>query len=144
MVSEKLAIEYKSAINDYNQAMENFNNTSLDHIDAAIYNLNKAQSLFSIVYRNHHKELPLNSGPLSQSLSHTKHHFSYYSNPTNYCLKPTAENHPIQSDDVILEKAVLMASESIEISLILIIRKIDFIFDHIISIGLKSGLYGGK
>ncbi len=51
MVSEKLAIEYKSAINDYNQAMENFNNTSLDHIDAAIYNLNKAQSLFSIVYR---------------------------------------------------------------------------------------------
>ena len=69
---------------------------------------------------------------------------SNYSNPINCYLKPTAENQPMQSDDVILEKAVLMASGSIEISLILIIRKIDFIFDHIISIGLKSGLYGGK
>lgn len=51
MVSEKLAIEYKSAINDYNQAVENFNNASVDYIDTAIYNLNKAQSLFSIIYR---------------------------------------------------------------------------------------------
>jgi len=50
-----------------------------------------------------------------------------YSNPINYHLKPTAENQPIQSEDVILEKAVLMASGNIEISLILIIRKTDFI-----------------
>ena len=51
MVSEKLAIEYKSAINEYNQAVENFNNDSVDYIDTAIYNLNTAQSLFSIIYR---------------------------------------------------------------------------------------------
>ena len=51
MVSEKLATEYKSAINNYKQAVENFNNASVDYIDIAIYNLNKAQSLFSIVYR---------------------------------------------------------------------------------------------
>ena len=68
----------------------------------------------------------------------------FYSNPINCHLKPTAENQPTQSDDVILEKAVLMAFWSIEKFLILIIRKTDFIFDHIISIGLKSGLYGGK
>ena len=64
----------------------------------------------------------------------------YYSNPINYCLKPTAENQPIQSDAVIFKKAVLIASVSIEISLTFLVRKIDFIFDHIISIGLRSGL----
>ena len=67
-----------------------------------------------------------------------------YSNPTNYRLKPTAENQPTQSDDVIFRKAVLIASVSIEISLIFIVRKTDFIFDHSISIGLKSGLYAGR
>ena len=50
----------------------------------------------------------------------------------------------MQSNNVIFKKAVLMVSKSIETSLIFILRKIDFIFDHIISIGLKSGLYGGK
>lgn len=45
---------------------------------------------------------------------------------------------------MILEKAVLIALRSIVLSLILSIRKTDLIFNHIISIGLKSELYGDK
>lgn len=69
---------------------------------------------------------------------------SNYSNPKKYHLKPTAENHPMQSEGIILENAVLIESGSKSEVLVFNIRKTDFIFDHIISIGLKSGLYGGR
>ena len=67
-----------------------------------------------------------------------------YSNPKNYHLRPTAENHPMQSEGKTLENEVLIESGSKSEILVFSIRKTDFIFDHIISIGLKSGLYGGR
>ena len=67
-----------------------------------------------------------------------------YSNPKNYHLRPTAENHPMQSEGKTLENEVLIESGSKSEVLVFSIRKTDFIFDHIISIGLKSGLYGSR
>ena len=50
----------------------------------------------------------------------------------------------MQSEGRTLENAVLIETGSKSEFLVFSIRKTDFIFDHIISIGLKSGLYGGR
>ena len=57
---------------------------------------------------------------------------------------PHALNQPLQSDCRTQLKADFMASAKRETFLIFSFRNIAFIFDHIFSIGLKSGLYGGR
>ena len=57
---------------------------------------------------------------------------------------PQDLNHPKQSSFRIKEKAFLITSGRSEADLTFIFLKIDLIFEHIFSIGLKSGLYGGK
>ena len=55
-----------------------------------------------------------------------------------------ALNQPLQSDGRTQLKTDFMASAKRETFLIFSFRNIAFIFDHIFSIGLKSGLYGGR
>ena len=57
---------------------------------------------------------------------------------------PHALNQPMQSDCKTQLKADFMASGKRETFLIFSFRNIALIFDHIFSIGLKSGLYGGR
>ena len=55
-----------------------------------------------------------------------------------------ARNHPLQSFVLTASKAAFTASGSSDAIRIFLFLRMDFIFDHIFSIGFKSGLYGGK
>ena len=86
------------------------------------------------------KEKLLSEGTL-QSLRECKY---IYSNPTNYCPIKQESNHPEQSLAEIKLKAVSTEDFKSEADLAFNLRRTDLILDHIFSMGLKSGLYGGK
>ncbi len=64
--------------------------------------------------------------------------------PTKLYPIKQEENHPAQSLGVTLEKAISTPDFKSDKARIFSFRKTDFILDHIFSIGLKSGLYGGR